>query len=162
MLASGDCQALFHDRVTVILALFIYLNFLGCEETLDKRLLLREVLCSVRRDLSLVLFNNEIDNLLVVVIEDVVCTVPKLLLILIMCVRLISDFVIFHDHLSNSQVQDKERANNNAGDKVDDREALRPSFLVKVHHWCPPIHSHDLENCDQSKTDVVEIVQSPE
>ena len=97
-----------------------------------------------------------------VIIEDVVCHILKLLLILIMSVRLISDFVIFHDHLSNCQVQDKERANNYAGDKVDDREALRASTLVEVHHWCPPIHSHYLENSKQSKPDVVKIIKSPE
>ena len=75
---------------------------------MDKRLLLREVLGCMRRDLSLGLFNYESNNLFVVIIENVPCTVLQLLLILIMSVRVICDFVIFHDHLSNCQVQNEE------------------------------------------------------
>lgn len=74
----------------------------------------------MRRNLSLRLFNYEINDLLVVVIEDVPCTISQLLLILVMCVRLVCDLVILHDHLSDCQVQDEERANNHAGNEVDE------------------------------------------
>ena len=74
--------------------------------------------------------------------------------------RIRSRFVqllVFHKHYGDCQVQEEERANQDAHNKVKVHEPWLVCVHVNIHDLCPPFHSNALENGEKSVEYVVEV-----
>ena len=68
--------------------------------------------------------------------------------------------LVFHEHDCYRQVQEEERADDDAGCKVEVDEPPKIRILIDVHNLCPALHGDALENGKESSQAIVEVRDS--
>jgi hypothetical protein len=90
------------------------------EKALEERLLPLEVQLSLWCDLDTICFNDEVDNLPMLLLKDAFSDLFQLFFKLVrfsFIILFLIDLLVFHEHERNGQIKNEERANPNANDE---------------------------------------------
>jgi hypothetical protein len=130
------------------------LVLLQSEQLFKETILLPEHLGCPRLYLYAALVNQEGDQLLWQV--DAHTELYKILVVLGVLLGLVQ-LLILHQHNSDGQIEEEERADDYAKDKVHHHEPGGVSVLVDIHDLGPPFHSDTLENGQECGANVVKV-----
>ena len=129
----------------------------------SKKLLYKRVFCfqqlaGAALDLDTVLFDEEVRESRRQL--DGHSYLPQFFIVLGVRLGLIK-LLVLHEHDRDGQVEQKERANNDAHDEVGDDKLFHIDVLVDVHDLGPSFHCDALENGQEGVDNIVEVGQAP-